>query len=283
MSPHPEPESQAERCRRLEERVAELERRLEVAESRPPTLSLRALRISNEPWTLGWGLRPSPPRRYWMDQAPQSYQCLPLVMANQWGWQVICPTDLVVTWDGSPDRRGLRVEVDPRYAPVIQSQFGSGIVTFATPWLFRTSPGWNIILKGPGSRWKANCVPLEGVIETWWLNYPFTLNWKIIEPGTVEFAGGESLGQLVPVPHATFDEATAAEGPVDADQKTAQELLRWQAERSKRVGDSSKLQHHLYRKAEGIDEHLARLAVPPFAPDWPDLDDKDSKIIPPGA
>ena len=163
-----------------------------------------------------------------MDERPNAYQCLPLVIANQWGWQVLCPTDVRVTWDGTPGLDGLRVEVAPQYTPAIKSQFGSGIVTFSPPWLFRTPPGWDLYLKGPSNRWKPNCHPLEGVIETWWLNYTFTLNWKLVEPGTVVFARGESLGQLVPVPHATFEEATALEAPIGLlEPQAARELLEW--------------------------------------------------------
>ena len=149
-----------------------------------------------------------------MDTFPYSYKCLPLVIANQWGWQILCPTDITVTWNGDPGLAGLQIGVAPQYLSTITSQFGMGIVTFSPPWLFRTPPGWDLYLKGPSNRWKLNCVPLEGVIETWWLNYTFTLNWKLVEPGTVFFAQGESLGQLVPVPHATFQNATALEGPI---------------------------------------------------------------------
>src|SRR5206468_8221717 len=144
-----------------------------------------------------------------------------LVIANQWGWQILCPTDVRVTWDGSPALEGLRVEVAPQYTPAIKSQFGSGIVTFSPPWLFRTPPGWDLYAKGPSNRWKTNCVPLEGVVETWWLNYTFTLNWKVVEAGEVAFARGESLGQLIPVPHATFEGAEASESPIIADDPKA--------------------------------------------------------------
>src|SRR5207302_3336761 len=140
-----------------------------------------------------------PARRHWMDGTPFAYQCLPLVMANQWGWQVLSPTDVRVTWDGAPTHLGVRVEVDPKYEVAIKSQFGQGIVTFSPPWLFRTPPGWDLLAKGPSNRWKANGAPLEGIIETWWLNYTFTLNWKVIEPGEVRFEAGEPIGQLVPV------------------------------------------------------------------------------------
>ena len=129
-----------------------------------------------------------------MNENPNAYHCLPLVIANQWGWQVLCPTDVQVTWDGSLGPSGLTVAVDPGFALTIKSQFGSGIVTFSPPWLFRTAPGWDLYVKGPSNRWKANCVALEGVVETWWLNYTFTLNWKLIEPGTVHFAQGREPG-----------------------------------------------------------------------------------------
>jgi hypothetical protein len=270
------------RCQALEARIAELEARVAASSAAEtpgpdpdaapaaaidlPLLELKALRLIPYGWGEGWQLRPSPSRRYWMDQATHAYLCLPMVIANQWGWQVLCPTDVRVTWDGSPALEGLRVEVADQYTPAIKSQFGSGIVTFSPPWLFRTPPGWDLYLKGPSNRWKPNCVPLEGVIETWWLNYTFTLNWKLVEPGTVDFAKGESLGQLVPVPHATFRDASALEAPIGLlEPDAARELLEW-LERRRQLADQRARAHHLYRKAEGIEQHLQRLGVPHVKP-----------------
>src|SRR6185437_8419902 len=85
------------RCRSLEARIAALEAELAAARGevhgaptapatdRPP-LEFRALRLVPYGWGQGWALRPSPVRRRWMDELPQSYQCLPLIIANQWGW-----------------------------------------------------------------------------------------------------------------------------------------------------------------------------------------------------
>jgi hypothetical protein len=233
-----------------------------------PTLPLtfKALRILKHGWGEAWSLRPSPARRLWMDEDPHAYKCLPLVAANQWGWQILCPVDLRVTWDGSPDPSGLTIEVAASHRPAIKSQFGSGIVTLSPPWLFRTSPGWDLYVKGPSNRWKANCVPLEGVVETWWLNYTFTLNWKIIEPGSVEFARGESLAQLIPIPHATFSQARAEEAPiVAADPRAARELMEWRDAR-RNIADHAVNTHQRYRKAQGIDGHLRAVQVPEFEP-----------------
>jgi hypothetical protein len=274
------------RCRALEERVAELERQLaEVsgggAEQGPSgPFTLKALRLLEDGWGEGWALRPAPVRRHWMSEQPNAYQCLPMVVANQWGWQVLCPTDVRVAWDGSPDPSGLRVEVDPKWERSIRSHFGRGIVTFSPPWLFRTPAGWDLYVKGPSNRWKFNCVPLEGVVETWWLNYTFTLNWKVVEPGEVAFARGESLGQLVPVPHATFDGAGATESPINAvEPEAAAELLRWRAER-RRIASAPVNTHKLYIKAEEIEQHLTRIPVPPVVRTWGEGGSDDR---PPGA
>jgi Family of unknown function (DUF6065) len=265
------------RCQELEARIAELEalvrERPDPVLSHPlpsgralPCLEFKALRLSPWRWGEGWQLRPSPSRRHWMDESTHSYKCLPLVIANQWGWQILCPTEVVVTWDGDPKLAGLRIEVAPQYQPVIRSQFGTGIVTFSPPWLFRTPPGWDLYVKGPSNRWKPNCVPLEGVIETWWLNYTFTLNWKLVEPGMVVFAQGESLGQLVPVPHATFEDATALEAPIGlVEPQAVQELLQWQERRRLLAGQKANV-HQLYRTAEGIEDHLQKVNVPPIPP-----------------
>jgi hypothetical protein len=263
------------RCQALEARIAELEKAAteRIAEHLPslsgesknlPHVDFRALRLIPHGWGEGWQLRPSPARRHWMDELPHAYKCLPLIVANQWGWQVLCPTDVVATWDGRPGLEGLRVEVPPQFGPAIKSQFGAGIITFSPPWLFRTPAGWDLYLKGPSNRWKPNCAPLEGVIETWWLNYTFTLNWKVVQPGTVVFRQGESLGQLLPVPHLTFEDATATEAPIGLlEPKASEELLAWQ-EKRRLIASQQNNVHHMYRNAEGIEEHLQRVKVPPI-------------------
>jgi hypothetical protein len=267
----PGPES-CSRCQALEARIAELESAVnkdndsahELPEPVLPRLEFKALRLIPGGWGEGWQLRPSPPRRHWMDELPHSYKCLPLVIANQWGWQILCPTDVIITWSGDPSLAGLQIDGPTQYLPAIKSQFGSGIVTFSPPWLFRTPPGWDLYLKGPSNRWKANCTPLEGIVETWWLNYTFTINWKLIEPGTVSFARGESLGQLVPVPHATFQDSTALEAPIGLlEPHAAKELLEWQVQRRLLAGQKVNV-HHLYRKAEGVGEHIQTVTVPPI-------------------
>jgi hypothetical protein len=46
---------------------------------------------------------------------------------------------------------------------------------------------------------------LEGVIETDWLPYPFTMNWKMTAKNTrVRFERGEPIAQIIPYPADTI-------------------------------------------------------------------------------
>lgn len=260
------------RIAELEARLAELQAELGARGPQPaesqllPPLELKALRVLAHGWGSNWKLRPAPVKRSWMEELPSAYLCLPMVVANQWGWQILCPTDVTVFWNGDPSPQGLSIQVDPIYAPAIKSRFGGGIVTFSPPWLFRTPRGWDLYAKAPGNRWNANAAALEGIIETWWLNYTFTINWKLIEPGVARFHEGESLVQLVPVPHATFQGAVASESPIAAaEPESARELLRWLAER-RRIEKEDVRTHKLYRKAEGVLDHVVKLSVPEIPP-----------------
>ena len=85
MAEHPEVTQVGPTREALQARITELERLLAEAQKPPQPLDFQALRIIEEGWAAGWELRPSPAKRDWMSQEPFAYQCLPLVVANQWG------------------------------------------------------------------------------------------------------------------------------------------------------------------------------------------------------
>ena len=113
-------------------------------------------------------IRPGPAAREWMDRAPESfaYRCLPLTIANAHGWEVLSPCAFTAVWTGGVGKEAVRIEADApeRLRPI--SHFGSGILTFHVPALFRTEPGVNLWVTGPVNRPKDGIAPLSGVIET---------------------------------------------------------------------------------------------------------------------
>ncbi len=144
---------------------------------------------------------PAPCTRGWMDETPSrfAYRCLPLLIANQAGWLVLNSHPFCATWDGSAEISGVRIEPLGGLFPGASSHFGSGIVTWNLPYLFRTPQGYNLLVRGPANLPKDGASALEGIVETDWSPATFTVNWKLTRPGLpVEFGEDEPICMVVP-------------------------------------------------------------------------------------
>lgn len=167
----------------------------------PPRPWLKAYALAS---TDGWSIEPAPAKRAWMDETFKriAYRCLPLIAANQAGWVIRCPATFTATWSGKPDNHGVRIVPDSASTPaahVAVSHFGSGVLTFVLPWLFRTSPGYGLLLRGPANEPKEHAAPLDALVETDWSPYTFTMNWRILRAETpVRFVKGEAICLLQP-------------------------------------------------------------------------------------
>jgi hypothetical protein len=139
-----------------------------------------------------------------MDETYQkiAYRCLPLIAANQAGWIVRCPANFTATWSGKIDNYGIRLAYagdSAHLTATALSHFGSGVLTFVLPWLFRTPPGIGLLVRGPTNELKDNAVALDGVVETDWSPYTFTMNWKLVRPEVpVQFKKGDAVCMLQP-------------------------------------------------------------------------------------
>ena len=89
-------------------------------------------------------------RREWMDALPDrfAYRCLPLLIANQAGWDLLCPTGFRARWNGKQDLDGITFKWDDEQPPTVASHFGNGVLTFTPGYLFRTPKDHNIWVKG---------------------------------------------------------------------------------------------------------------------------------------
>ncbi|HVZ93248.1 MAG TPA: DUF6065 family protein [Phycisphaerales bacterium] len=182
--------------------------------------------------TEGWTIEPAPHKREWMDATYKkvAYHCLPLVVANQVGWIVRCPANFTATWSGKMDNNAVKVVYAPDSAHLAHtavSHFGSGVLTFHLPWLFRTSPGIGLLIRGPTNDIKDNAVPLDGLIETDWSPYSFTMNWKLVRRNVpVYFKKGDPVCMLQPFPlelleqfDCSFEPYAAAPGNIQQGHK----------------------------------------------------------------
>jgi Family of unknown function (DUF6065)/Cupin-like domain len=153
-------------------------------------------------WEWGW----ADWQRDWMNATPHryAYRCLPLTIVNQTGWWIRNPVGFNATWRGPTAPGSIDFQFDTAagfWQTWINSQFGEGIITWNTPFLFRTKPaGSRLLICGPPNYFKQNMQPLTALIESDWVSMSFTMNWKIMVPNQpVRFEQGEPLFQAIPL------------------------------------------------------------------------------------
>ncbi len=99
-------------------------------------------------------IHPAPRERQWMDDTHErhAYRCLPLNVANTYGWEVRSPGGFTAIWDGEATTSAIKISPHPGSNPAAVSHFGSGVLTFHLSCLFRTEPGFDLFVTGPVNR-----------------------------------------------------------------------------------------------------------------------------------
>jgi Family of unknown function (DUF6065) len=115
-------------------------------------------------------ISPAPIGRTWMSEMRDGWpnRCLPMLIANQSGWEMRNPCAFTATWMGQGNGVDVIIAPDKREAGQLLplSHFGYGILSWNLPLLFRTPPGYNLLVRGPANYPKDGVCPLEGIVET---------------------------------------------------------------------------------------------------------------------
>ena len=147
---------------------------------------------------------PAPADRQWMDVTTEGWanRCLPLRIANQTGWVILNDCEFEAVWGGKAGLDSMKIL--PKHGEMpggVSSMFGHGVLTWDIPYLFRTPPGMNLLVRGPANMPKDGASAFEAIVETDWLPYPFTMNWRFLKPlKTVKFEKDEPICMILPVP-----------------------------------------------------------------------------------
>jgi hypothetical protein len=154
-------------------------------------------------------IRPSRHRRKWMDQIPDSYQCLPLSIANTHGWEVHCPVTCEAEWNGGSKTDDVQITFEDggnSFLGTVKSHFGGGILTFNLGVIISTCPGYDLWVTGPVNEFKDGIQAMSAIIETYWMPFMFTMNWKFTRPNLkVRFEKGEPFCFFFPIEHRLLD------------------------------------------------------------------------------
>ncbi len=182
-------------------------------------------------------------RREWMEQTRDrfAYRCLPMVTANTSGWELLSPCSFEACWNGEHDKAAISLrstDDDAMVHAIATSHFGDGILTFHAGYIFVTDAGWGLDVRGAPNFIKDGIQALEGLVETDWLPFPFTMNWHFTRPGTVRFEKGDPLAFVVPIQHVLLDDIQPEIHDIQTDPDLQRRYAAW---RDKRDGFIRKL------------------------------------------
>ncbi len=172
-----------------------------------------------------------------------AYRCTPLTMANSTGWELLCPADIQASWNGRPAISDLIVEQDGGASndhSFVQSHFGHGVLSFHPGYLFRTDHRWALWCRGAPNMPKDGITALDGLVETDWLPFTFTMNWLFTRPGTVRFRKGEPFCFILPLPHIDIETIRPKIVPLSDNPELEAQHAAWGASRAefnRRLGE----------------------------------------------
>lgn len=224
----------------------------------------------------------APTKRRWMDMSSgrRAYFCLPMVLANQAGWFMLNTHTFKVRWSGGESVDALEIFylTGRRPFPAVSS-FGNGILTIHIPYVFRTPPGYDLLVRGPANCPKDGAHPLEGLVETDWSAATFTMNWQITRPHhTVLFEEHEPISMIVPQRRGALENFRPELRPIEADEEVSRRHSEWARSRHRFIGatrahpvdvDASRMWERHYYRGTSVDgteaaEHQRSLRLRPF-------------------
>jgi hypothetical protein len=223
--------------------------------------------LSSRPELIAYRLTPDdgPPivparrERAWMDGTTDRFanRCLPLLVANQFGWVLLNVRDFAASWNGGPQAADLSVRfAQTAIRPPVASHFGHGVITWTIPYLFRSTEGYNLLVRGPCNEPKDGIAPLEGIVETDWCTATFTMNWKFTRPGTITFGNGEPFCMIVPFRRGDLASFRTSIRAIENENALHRGFLAWQSSRESfnrgllqqdRSGGARRWQKHYFR------------------------------------
>jgi hypothetical protein len=159
-------------------------------------------------------------------------------------------------------------------------------VTWHLPLLFRTPPGYNLLVRGPANYPKDGASRLEGIVETDWASSSFSMNWKLTRKLIpVRFEVDEPICMIVPQRRAELEEFAPELRRIESDEdlhsryefflRSRAELGRTQAAPNANAGDRVPWQGDYARGihadgAAGAHDHQTRRHLRPFVEQQPE-------------
>jgi hypothetical protein len=172
---------------------------------------------------------PNKVKRKWMDKTDgNAYQCVPMNVANSYGWTVLSPGRFSATWDGGDAKHSLRVELE-RDSPFrfAASEFGHGILSIVPDFIVRTSKNVSLYVRGIPNQIAIGLQPFDGIVETDWLPFTFTFNYKFVKPGKLTIEKDQPLFTFFPIERGYIESFETRESFLYKDKEFYEDYLKY--------------------------------------------------------
>lgn len=234
---------------------------------------------------------PALPDRTWMGAAEASFtnRCLPMRIANQNGWFLLNPAPIEIVWNGGHKYSDLTIRAlsDEPKLPAF-SHFGYGLLTWSIPFLFRTSPGYNMHVRGPANWCKDGIAPLSAIVETDWAVASFQMNWKMTRiDHAVRFEKDEPFCMISPEKRGEVESFVPFMCPITREPELEAGFFEWSKSRNIFIhrlripNTKEKWQKHYFlgthpletrritkgRPEKSFEQHQIKLQIRPFPPE----------------
>lgn len=143
-------------------------------------------------------------KREWFESP--FYYCLPLTIANQYGFVVKAAEDIELFWTGGnapahvKTQSNIHINDDSRIQRYY-TNFRNGILTVENAFMLRTPPKVNLMVIQPPNYFIPDISAMSGVVEADNLRRAFTFNIKVTKENTkIKIKKGDWLSAFIPIP-----------------------------------------------------------------------------------
>lgn len=169
-------------------------------------------------------------KREWMDNTPKSYamRCLPLVDANELGFQILTKQKITALFDGQKTT----IEYHDCQLPYeCSNHFGQNIITWTMSWLFQTPEEYQLLILPPINYCKDGVQGLSAIVNTEWAHMTFTYNALLTRINyPVIFEVDEPICTILPIKK---DIINLIEKPLHNNIELQEKFQNWSSSRNK--------------------------------------------------
>lgn len=199
-------------------------------------------------------ITPTTIKRDWMSaNNNHAYSCIPMNVANQYGWTCHSMDKFTATWDGGSSVNSIKIESNYN-KEIATSHFADGILTVLTDFVIKTPKNISIYVRGITNSNKPNIYPLDGIVETDWLPFTFTMNYKFHTPGSVTFEKDEPLFMFFPIERKFIEKFKIEQNIMNSNPELFREYKKYQNARKQKLQGKSSGKQKFYLSGKVVDE-----------------------------